>query len=208
METAQTANPGDPSFKILFQAKGKRYKYGPSHTILNNSCDYPMRSGSPPPSPSARSPARPGLSRAVLRARHPVVGPPLHLTRRLRHRGRHVERAGLLGLAAEIFAGLAPHIGLADVRSLPIIDRLARCRRSAATSGPGRCSHRRRRRRSQHLQMKVSSMEPVGNAAVFFVCGSAVALLAWPSLAQARSRRSSFMRLRLPQYRRQRRLLL
>ena len=208
METAQTANPGDPSFKILFQAKGKRYKYGPSHTILNNSCDYPMRSGSPPPSPSARSPARPGLSRAVLRARHPVVGPPLHLTRRLRHRGRHVERAGLLGWRLR-FSPVWHHTSGSRMSGLCRSSTGSRvCRRSAATSGPGRCSRRRRRRRSQHLQMKVSSMEPVGNAAVFFVCGFAVALsgvaVPCPSAFPARS----FMRLRFPQYRRQRRLLL
>jgi hypothetical protein len=42
----------------------------------------------------------------------------LHLRRRLGHPVQHVERAGLLWLAAEIFADLAPHIRLADFRSL------------------------------------------------------------------------------------------
>jgi hypothetical protein len=60
--------------------------------------------------------------------------PPLHLTRRFCHRRQQIERAGLLGLAAEIFADLAPHIGLADGGSLPIIDRLASCRLSEASS--------------------------------------------------------------------------
>ncbi len=41
------------------------------------------------------------------------------LRRRLRHRAQHIERAGLLWLAAEIFADLAPHIRLADLWSLP-----------------------------------------------------------------------------------------
>ena len=39
---------------------------------------------------------------------------PLHLCIR-----EHIEGAGLLWLATEIFADIAPHIRLADLRSLP-----------------------------------------------------------------------------------------
>jgi len=75
------------------------------------------------------------LGSAILRARGAMPhDPPLHLRRRLGHPVQHIERARLLWLAAEIFADVAPHILLADVRPLPIIDRLARCRLSEASS--------------------------------------------------------------------------
>jgi hypothetical protein len=71
-------------------------------------------------SPTASTPGRRGLGSAILRARGAMPhDPPLHLRRRLGHPVQHIERARLLWLAAEIFADVAPHILLADVRPLP-----------------------------------------------------------------------------------------
>ena len=70
-------------------------------------------------SPAAFPLGRRGLGSAVLSACGAMpYNASLHLRRRLGHPVQHIERAGLLWLAAEIFADLAPHIRFADFRSL------------------------------------------------------------------------------------------